>query len=78
MQLGLKVEAAPQNFKGLKPVSIESSGTVYRYFYGETNSYDEVKQLQKEAVEKGYKDAFIVAYKKGSRISVDEALKTDR
>lgn len=60
-----KVEALPQNFKGLKPVSIESSGTVYRYFYGETNSYDEVKQLQKEAVEKGYKDAFIVAYKKG-------------
>jgi N-acetylmuramoyl-L-alanine amidase len=35
-----------------------------------------VKQLQSEAQKKGYPSCFIVAYKDGKRIDLNDALKT--
>ncbi|NER14005.1 N-acetylmuramoyl-L-alanine amidase [Leptobacterium flavescens] len=70
------LEAKPYNFKGLDPVIAEESDGVYRYFYGESPSFEEVKKFQKEAREKGYPSAFIVAYKNGQKISVREAVKS--
>lgn len=71
-----KLEAKPYNFKGLNNISREASGSVYKYFHGETSDYNKIKVLQEEAKQKGFKSCFIVAYKKGKRISLTEALKT--
>ncbi|POS02806.1 N-acetylmuramoyl-L-alanine amidase [Flavobacterium croceum DSM 17960] len=70
-----KMELSPSNFKGLKDISMEKDGKYYKYYYGETSEYENTKELLKKAKEKGYKSAFVVAFKDGKVISVNEALK---
>ncbi|WP_035672818.1 N-acetylmuramoyl-L-alanine amidase [Flavobacterium sp. 83] len=70
-----KVELAPKNFKGLKNISISYDNRVYKYMYGETSDYDEAKRQLQEAKDKGYNSAFLIAFKNGEKISVQEALK---
>lgn len=71
-----KLEPKPYNFKGLQSISREKSGSVYKYFYGETGDYNQIKTMQNTAKTKGFDSCFIVAYKNGERIALDEALKT--
>ena len=47
---------------------------MYRILYGNTTSYEQAKVLQAGARQKGYEQAYIVAYKDGQRIAVDKAL----
>ena len=71
---GKKMDLEPSNFKGLKNISI--SGTdIYKYMYGETSNYEDAKKLLQEAKSKGYGSAFIVAFKNGKIISVQDAIK---
>jgi N-acetylmuramoyl-L-alanine amidase len=65
----------PENFNGLSPIWEYKTDETYRYTYGEALTMSEATYLQKNAREKGYKDAFVVAFKNGQRISVNEALK---
>lgn len=71
-----KLEPKPYNFKGLNNISREKSGSVFKYFYGNTSDYNKIKTLQSEAKQKGFDSCFIVAYKNGKRISLTQALKT--
>ena len=43
--------------------------------YGETSNYEEAKRLLSEAKTKGYSSAFLIAFKNGKKVSVQEALK---
>jgi N-acetylmuramoyl-L-alanine amidase len=70
-----KVELIPSNFKGLKDISMESGANLYKYMYGETTDYDEAKKLLQEAKSKGYTSAYLIAFKNGEKISVQDALK---
>jgi N-acetylmuramoyl-L-alanine amidase len=72
---GTKLDTSASNFKGLNDVSIEQSGKLYKYFYGNENSYDQAKLRLADAKEKGYNSAFLVAYKDGLKISISEAIK---
>jgi N-acetylmuramoyl-L-alanine amidase len=65
----------PENFKGLNRLSKETYGNLFRYLYGNANSFTDANLLLSNATVKGYKTAFIVAYKDGQRIPVKEALK---
>lgn len=64
-----------KQFKGLNNISKESYKNLNRYMYGDTKSFDYANRLKNDAVLKGFKDAYIVAYKNGTRIDVKEALK---
>lgn len=64
------LDLKPYNFKGLRGVSVESYGNGYKYFYGNTPNYEEAKQYQKEAKDKGYSSCFIVAYKDGKQVKI--------
>ena len=64
------------NFKGLNTLSKEPIKNLYRYMYGNTNSYLKAKLLKSNADAKGYTTSYIVAYKNGKRIPLKEALKT--
>jgi N-acetylmuramoyl-L-alanine amidase len=70
------LETKPYNFKGLDIISKEKIGNLYKYFYGNTSDYNEVKRLEDEAKRKGYSSCFIVAYKQGKKIALAEALKS--
>ncbi len=72
---GNDLETSPQNFKGLNNISKDKSTSVIKYYYGNTSSYSESKELLEEAKAKGYTSAFVVAFKDGKKISVQEALK---
>ena len=70
-----RLELAPKNFKGLRNVSMEPIGRNYKYLYGETTDYETSRKLLDEAKEKGYPSAFLVAYKNGVKIDIQEAIK---
>ena len=64
------------NFKGLKNVERVKIQSYYKYYYGKTSDYKNIQSLLKRVQKKGYKSAFIAAFKNGDKISVKEALKT--
>ncbi len=68
------VALSSSNFKGLSNLSQEPFKNLYRYMYGETRSYREAKMMQSQAQEKGYATAYIVAYKLGERIPIQDAI----
>ncbi|WP_121665303.1 N-acetylmuramoyl-L-alanine amidase family protein [Mesonia aquimarina] len=70
------LETAPYNFKGLTGVTREKEGKLYKYYVGETSDYLAIQAKQRLAKEKGYSSCYIVAFRKGKKISVNEALKT--
>ncbi|WP_353160781.1 N-acetylmuramoyl-L-alanine amidase [Myroides odoratus] len=69
------LELKAKNFNGLSNVTMEKGGKVNKYFYGQTSDYNEAKKRLEEAKAKGHSSSFIVAYKDGKNISVEEALK---
>ena len=70
-----KVELKPSNFKGLAAISMVSEGKFFKYMYGETANYNDAKRLLEEAKSKGYNSAYLIAFKNGERISVQDAIK---
>ena len=71
-----KLELIPSNFKGLKNIqSSTDNGQLYKYTYGETSDYDTAKKNLDEAKAKGYNSAYLIAFKDGKKISVQDALK---
>ena len=73
-----KVSTESFNFKGLKGIERIRIGAHHKYYYGKTSDYNEVKKAQKQAKEKGYIGAFVVAFKGGKKVSVREILKTEQ
>ena len=70
-----KIDLDPSNFKGLKNIEIEETGTINKYFYGATSDYEEAKKHLTEAKSKGYNSAFIIALKNGKSIPLKDAVK---
>jgi N-acetylmuramoyl-L-alanine amidase len=70
------IETKPSNFKGLSTISREKEDGLFKYFYGNTSDFNITKILEEEAIKKGYKSSFIVAFRDGKKISLNEALKT--
>ena len=62
------------NFKGLKELSRQKSGNLYRYFYGETKQYKAAERLKEQAIKAGYEHAFLVAFKDGVKINISDAI----
>ncbi|MFK5958234.1 MAG: N-acetylmuramoyl-L-alanine amidase [Lutibacter sp.] len=70
-----KLATKSYNFKGLKNIERVKAGKIYRYYFGKTSNYKKIKELKKQANSKGYNSAFIVAFKNGKKISIDDVLK---
>ena len=70
-----KIPTKSYNFKGLKNIQRVKVGAYYKYYYGVTSSYNNVVKSLKTAKVKGYKTAFIVAFKNGEKVSVKEVNK---
>ncbi|MDT0690195.1 N-acetylmuramoyl-L-alanine amidase [Salegentibacter sp. F188] len=71
-----KVETKPYNFRGLENVSREKEGKLYKYYLGETSDYLKIQETHQNAIKSGYTSSYIVAFKEGRKITVNEALKS--
>jgi len=72
---GTKLETVPSNFNGLGNISVVSEGKLYKYMYGETGDYEKAKQLVVDAKSKGFTSAYLIAFKNGKKVTIQEALK---
>lgn len=68
------IECKPSNFKGLENITELKGKDIYRYMYGKSHNFEEAKRLQAVAREKGYAEAFVVAYQNGERIPISKAI----
>lgn len=62
----------PSNFKGLNGVYKYRENAMNKYVYGKKDNLGEVKELKLQLKNIGYKDAFIVVFRNGKRISISE------
>ncbi|RYG44856.1 MAG: N-acetylmuramoyl-L-alanine amidase [Chitinophagaceae bacterium] len=66
----------PGNFNGLSGISMTTDNNkLFKYFYGATSDYTAIKQNLSEAKAKGFTSAYVVAFRNGQKITLDEALK---
>lgn len=69
-----KLETKSYNFNGLKNIERIKVGKSYKYYLGKESSLSEIKEIQKLAISKGYTSAFVVAFKNGKKIPIEEVL----
>jgi len=76
VQIGAFRNPIPQDlFKGFNPVTGEKTATgIIRYTAGFFKKFSVADQAKNEIQSMGYRDAFVVAFYNGKRISVNEAL----
>lgn len=70
------VELKPSNFKGLENLTRNQDAGLYKYYYGQTTSYPEAQELLRRTKEQGFPGSFVVAFRDGEKIEVQEALET--
>ncbi len=68
-----KIALNSPKFKNLKDVSFYRDGKYYKYTAGNYSNFKDASGVQKQAREKGFKDAFLVAFYNGKRVSVKKA-----
>jgi N-acetylmuramoyl-L-alanine amidase len=59
----------------LQNVSLVYEDNIYKYIYGETSDYEKAKNQLNEVKSKGFDSAFMLAFKNGKKISIQEAIK---
>lgn len=69
-----KIKLKSYNFKGLRNLQRVKAGVYYKYYYGISNSYKEAEASLLKARDKGYSDAYIVAFIKGKKASLSKVL----
>ena len=62
-------------FKGLAPVGWYKEGGIYKYTYGESTDYNRILRLKRSKVDAKFKDAFIIAFKNGEKMNINQAIK---
>lgn len=60
-------------WKNIENLEVIKENTVFRYFKTDINTYDEAVSTLKKLKTSGFNDAFIVAYRHGKRVSLEEA-----
>ena len=69
-----KIRVGDARLQGRKDADFYQEGGLYKYTVGASENYDEIYRLRKEVAQK-FPEAFIVAFKDGKRINVNEARK---
>lgn len=69
-----KLPSKSKQFKGLSPVTYYQEKGMYKYTYGESTDYNKVLRTKRQISAK-FKGAFIIAFKNGQKIDVNQAIK---
>ena len=62
-------------FKGLSPVGHYKEKGIYKYTYGENTDYNQILRLKRSKVDAKFKDAFIIAFKNGKKMNINQAIR---
>jgi len=68
-----KIATKSYNFRGLRNVERVDVGSFFKYYYSNSKVLEKAKKALKLVKRKGYKTAYIVAFKNGERIPLKEA-----
>ena len=77
MASSTRMKDGDKRFKGLKNVDCYKEGEMWKYTVGCTSDYSEIKKLRTEVV-KTFPQAFIIAFKNGEKMDVQQAIKEVR
>ena len=69
-----KLSANNKQFKGLSPVGYYQEKGIYKYTYGESTDYNKILRTKRQ-IETKFKGAFIIAFKNGEKVDVNQAIK---
>ena len=69
-----KLSTNNKQFKGLSPVSYYQEKGIYKYTYGESTDYNKVLRTKRQ-IETKFKGAFIIAFKNGEKVDINQAIK---
>lgn len=61
--------------KGLSPVDYYKEGGIVKYTYGSDTDYNKILRLKRSKVDAKFKDAFIIAFRNGKKMNVNQAIK---
>ena len=68
-----KLKAGDARLKGIKDADFYMDGGLYKYTVGASEDYYEIYRLRKSVLDK-FPEAFIIAFRDGSRMNVNEAI----
>ena len=68
------LSANNRQFKGLSPIEHYKENGLYKYTYGSDTDYNKIRRLKKSRTDNKFKDAFIIAFKNGKKMNVNEAI----
>jgi hypothetical protein len=69
-----KQSLSSNSFKTLKGIEMYQHEGLYKYTWGETKTLDEIRKIKRELQELGFKNAFIIPFYNGERMSIQEAV----
>ncbi len=70
-----RIEPKARNFNGMEGVEEHRGAGLFRYTVGDEATLDAARTVQNTCKEKGFEGAFIVAFRDGERIDLQEAVK---
>lgn len=72
---GRKLPAKSKQFKGLTPVDSYEENGIIKYTYGADTNYNKILRLKRNKVDSKFKDAFIIAFKDGQKMNINQAIR---
>lgn len=70
-----KLPAKSKLFKGLTPVDSYKENGIIKYTYGADTNYNKILRLKRTKVDSKFKDAFIIAFKDGQKMNINQAIR---
>ena len=71
-----KMETKSYNFKGLNPITRIKKGSLFRYYYGNFATYKTANAAVANVLAKGYKGAYVKAFKDNTEVSITPEMKS--
>lgn len=70
-----KLSPKSKQFKGLSPVDSYKEKGIIKYTYGSDTNYNKILRLKRSKVDNKFKDAFIIAFKDGVKMNINQAIR---